>query len=142
MGPDASPIANVFSSRVIIRELLSQESSRLLEARRVVASAAFARSGSRMTGQSPIPEVRLPNDRPRTAAPPKPSALPRSLPVTLSEDPDGVAVINHSWTFTYANGTFSSGRGRRTVSRIQIGVLPQAASMVIPTFPAALRKAA
>jgi hypothetical protein len=144
MGPDASPMASVFSSRVITRELLSQGSSRLLEARRVVSSAAFARSGSRATGGSAIPQVRLPNDRRPTATNKKPAAAPRSMPVTLSADPDGVAVMNHAWTFTYANGTFSTGDGRRISNHLRLGVGPRpvVASSVVPMFPTVLPKAA
>ena len=142
MGPDASTVANVFSSRVITRELLWQESSRPLEACRVVAPAAFARAGSGTTGQTPVPDQPTPEDRWRTAATPKPLAVPRSRPITLRNNPQGVAAINHSWTFTYANGTFSSVSGQRTFSRIQTGVRPQAPSWLIPTFRAALRKAA
>ena len=119
MGPDASPIANVFSSRVITRDLLSQGSSRLLEARRVVASAAFGGSGEARTHSASISQVRPTASRPSRLAARRPAPMPKAAPITLSVVPDHTAAGGQAWTFTYANGTFSIP-GRRVIAEPRV----------------------
>lgn len=124
MGPDASPIANVFSSRVITRELLSQGSSRLLEARRVVASAAFARSGEAQTQSERILQIQAVGTHLSQVAARKTASVPRPVPIALWADPDQNAAANQAWTFTYANGTFSIFGRRITAYPRDVGSAP------------------
>lgn len=105
----ATPFTGVFSSHVITRELLSRGSSRLIEARRMIASPAFAIPvGRPKVGRARVVSAPMPGPaKPRPAA--KRVSPAARTPIMLRAKRSAAAAIEEGWTFTYANGTFSAG---------------------------------